>query len=69
MTITIGNDILPSQVVTGNFDTSLLIAGEDDSDLSDLDVDADDYDAQVPMTGDVDIGEICTQYLSMETFQ
>jgi hypothetical protein len=61
--------MLPSQVMTGDFVTSLIISGTDDHDLSDFDVDMDDYDAQVPMSGDVDIGEICTQYLAMETFQ
>ena len=59
-------DIFPADYVVGEFDTIIL----DNSSISDkISIeDAVDYDDEVGANGDIDIGEIAAQYLSLEVF-
>lgn len=61
-----GGDIMPLEVITSDFDTMILDNTASPTGLS-LD-EAMDYDDEVDKDGNIDLGEIAAQYLSLELF-
>lgn len=61
-----GGDIMPLEVITSEFDTMILDNTGASTGVS-LD-EAMDYDEEVDKDGNIDLGEIAAQYLSLELF-
>jgi len=67
-------EVLPPQQIFGDFDTLLLIGGGGLADSATSASsgptfeDSTDYDDEIGANGDIDIGEIASQYLSLELF-
>ena len=63
-----GGEIMPLEVVTSEFDTMIL---DNTSAAIGAGVSIDeamDYDEEVDKNGNIDLGEIAAQYLSLELF-
>ena len=59
--------MFPAQTIESDFDTLLLDNLSDSSIESRISIeDATDYDEEIGPNGEIDIGEIASQYLSME---
>ena len=68
--ITASSTLLPPQDICGSFETLVLDSvslGGASSEAISLS-EATDYDEEVASNGDIDIGEICSQYFSLELF-
>jgi len=69
--ITASSTLLPPQDIYGSFETLVLdsvsFGGASSSEAISLS-EATDYDEEVASNGDIDIGEICSQYFSLELF-
>jgi len=59
-------EILDIEIIKSNFETILLNNAENEEILS-ID-DETDYDDEVKKDGNIDIGEISSQYLALELF-
>lgn len=61
-------DLFPTDIITSEFETIMLDNTNVPIEQRILIEDAQDYDDEVGINGEIDIGEIASQYLSMEIY-